>query len=345
MKFKNALKRIVAPVLMRSHDWIEWLNDRLHILIECVPEYSEKEWYLTLGSIYPAWQERCDVRFFKNFAVRDKYLPGADVLIGTWFSGELLARSPKLKLVQLITTGTEFLDELNAGKKIMITTAAGLSARGVAEHILLLMLALDRRLDLAVRQQDRRQWKQDRILPGIRGLGGRTAGVIGMGNIGRAVASVLSSMQMTVVYYDTRLDVKCNVAERCGSLEELLTRSDFVILCVPLNDATSRMINEKELKRMKKSAYLINIGRGQVMDEKALVNVLRQGVIAGAGIDVTAAEPLHFFSPLWNCPNLIITPHVAGNIFSFRKAIMTRFVSNIREFMSGRVLEGEWNGR
>jgi phosphoglycerate dehydrogenase-like enzyme len=345
MKFKNVIKKIAAPFLIGSHQCAPWSNDRLHVLIECIAGFTVTDWYQTMDQNCPEWKQFWDVKFFSNFAVRNKYIQDADILIGTWFSGELMKQSPRLKLVQLAMAGTEFLDDLGAGKEIKIATAAGLSARGAAEHVLMLILALDRRLDVAVRQQNRRQWKQGRILRNIRGLRGRTAGIVGMGNIGSAVASLLSGMQMTVVYHDTLVDEKCDGAERCASLEKLLTMSDFVILCVPLNATTRRLITTNELSMMKKSAYLINISRGEVVDERDLARGLKQRVIAGAATDVLTAEPPSIFHPLYGCPNMIITPHVAGNIYTYRDAIRKRFVRNIKAFMSGGILEGEWKVR
>lgn len=340
MKIKNILKKAAAPVLMKSHHYAKWQDNQLHVLIECFSGFTEEDWRHALDKNFPDWHKYCDVRFFENFAVRDKYIPDAEILIGTWFSNELMKQALKLKLVQLTITGTEFLDNLNTSIEIQVTTAAGLSARGVAEHALLLMLALDRRLDLAIRQQGKKKWNQDQILRNIRGLEQRVAGVIGMGNIGRAVASLLSSMQMTVVYYDTRDSVHNDVAQRCASLDELLAQSDFVLLCVPLSAATRRMITAKELNRMKKSAYLINVARGEVVDERDLARRLKQHDIAGAATDVLSEEPPSFFHPLYGCPNLIITPHVAGNIYTYREAIRRRFVMNLRAFIEKKPLDG-----
>jgi D-3-phosphoglycerate dehydrogenase len=147
-------------------------------------------------------------------------------------------------------------------------------------------------------------------------------------------------MQMTVVYYDTRDSVHNDVAQRCASLDELLAQSDFVLLCVPLSAATRRMITAKELNRMKKSAYLINVARGEVVDERDLARRLKQHDIAGAATDVLSEEPPSFFHTLYGCPNLIITPHVAGNIYTYREAIRRRFVMNMRAFIEKKPLDG-----
>lgn len=170
-------------------------------------------------------------------------------------------------------------------------------------------------------------------------------GIIGLGNNGQALASLALSNGLRVIGIDIHSNLTIKGVEICrGGLPELLSISDFVVLCVPLTRTTKKMIGYEELKKMKKNAYLINISRGEVVDESALAWALRKGIIKGAGLDVLSLEPPPIFHPLRGCPNLIITPHVAGNIYTYRDAIRERFVSNIKAFIGGVSLKGLYYG-
>ncbi len=336
---KKSIKRFVAPFLLYKMD-LRWRTDLLHTLVESFPGYSKDDWLNALNNIFPEWREYIEIHFFDNFAIRDKLITGADIYISTWFSGELLRRAPNIKLVQLISSGVEFLEDMRNVDRILITTAAGISSRGVAEHTLMLMLALDRRLDLAIERKKFGRWSQKDILENIRGIMDKIVGVVGLGNNGRAVASLSRRVGMEVVGIDILSNLSLEGVKICSTLSELLGISDFVVLCVPLTSATQKMIGLKELKQMKQTAYLINVSRGQVVDESALAWALKNRIISGAAVDVLSVEPPPIFHPLRGCPNLIITPHIAGNIYTYRNAIIGRFLSNIKAFIAGKQLDG-----
>jgi len=336
---KKSIKRIVSPLLLHKKN-IRWKTDLLHTLVKCLPGYFKKDWLKAFNNISPEWQKYVEVQFFDNFAVRDRLIPTADIYIDTCFSGKLLRQAPQIKLVQIISSGVEFLEDISNTDKVLITTAAGISARGVAEHTLMLMLALDRRLDLSIARQKFGRWCQKGILQNIRGIKDRVVGIVGLGNNGRAVASLAMSVGMKVIGIDIRSKLSFEGVKICSFLPELLGMSDFVVLCVPLTASTHKMIGLKELKQMKRDACLINVSRGQVIDESALAFALRKGIIAGAALDVLSSEPPPLFHPLRFCPNLIITPHIAGNIYTYRNAIMARFVSNIMAFINRKPLDG-----
>lgn len=340
---KRLLKSIVSPWLVLEKN-INWQTNLLRVLIKSFPGYEKKDWEDTFNKNFPLWQRFIELKFFGNFVERDLLIPGANVYIDTWLSNELLKQAPKIRLVQLLISGVEFLDEFDKSADFKITTAAGISSRGVAEHTLLLMLGLARRVDLALNKQNWHK-KQREILKNIHELKEQVVGIVGMGNNGRAIASLAKGIGMKVIGVDIRPDLIIEGVEICpGGLDELLSTADFVVLCVPLTKSTRRMIGYEELKKMKKEAYLINVARGEIIDEKALAWALRNGIIKGAALDVLSKEPPPIFNPLRGCPNLIITPHVAGNIHNYHEAIRERFVLNIKAFIYGCPLEGIYNG-
>lgn len=339
-RIKKFIKTVISPWFIRGRA-INWQTDLLHVLIKSFPGFHEKDWLDTFKDNFLNWQRFAEVKFFRNFAERDLLISGANIYISTWFSKDLLRQSAKIKLVQLITSGVEFLGDFKNFDNVQIATAAGLSSQGVAEHVVMLMLGLDRRLDLAINRQKFWRWKQNGILNNIKGLKGHTVGIIGLGNNGYAVASLVSNFGVKIIGIDMRSTLHIKGVEICrGGLPELLSISDFIVLCVPLTEETRKMISYEEFKQMKADAYLINVSRGEVIDECALAWALKNGIIAGAALDVLNSEPPPFFHPLRGCPNLIITPHVAGNIYTFREAIRRRFVSNVKALINGQALEG-----
>lgn len=227
---------------------------------------------------------------------------------------------------------------------IVLTNGRGTNAVTVAEHALGLMLALARRLADAARYQAQRLWATDLIFsaqPPLDELFGKTLLIVGFGSIGRETAKRARAFGMRV------LATKRNPGqgERNGcevyspeALPRLLGEADFVLLSLPLTPDTGRVIGAKELELMKPSAFLINVARGRVVDEDALIEALERGRIAGAGLDVFRQEPLPESSPLWTMRNVIITPHYAGTSRQFWCRARDLLVENIRRFVAGQPL-------
>ena len=246
-----------------------------------------------------------------SFAVRDpetleQHIGEADVLVisGLW-KNSLLDRTRKLRFIQSIGAGTDQFprDELTK-RGIRLASARGVNARAVAEHAMALILALSRRLPEARDNQTRRVWR------GMIGdlteredeLGGKSLLVVGLGDIGGRLARLAKAFDMRVVGLRRNPAAGRGVADtvhRMDALRSLLPETDFVALTCPLTTETEHLIDTEAFGRMKPSAYLVNIARGRVVDEPALVKALAAKRIAGAAIDVTADEPLAPSSPLW----------------------------------------------
>jgi phosphoglycerate dehydrogenase-like enzyme len=225
--------------------------------------------------------------------------------------------APNLKLVQLLSAGYDRCDIESARRAgVPICNNGGANSTAVAEHALLLMLAVSRRLVWQHANVAGGRWRGNNVDDiKLYEVKGRSLGIVGLGAIGKKVAKMAQAFGMRVQYYDVkrlteehadRLDVKFSL------LEELLKTSDIVSLHVPLLADTHHMIGDKELKLMKKSAYLINTCRGPVVDETALIEALSNGTIAGAGLDVFDQEPPPADNGLFNLPNVTLTAHFAG---------------------------------
>jgi phosphoglycerate dehydrogenase-like enzyme len=282
-----------------------------------------------------------------SFAVRDfetleKRIGEADVLVisGLW-QHRLLDRVTKLRLIQSIGAGTDQFprDEL-VKRGIRLASARGVNARAVAEHAIALILALSRRLPEARDNQTRRVWR------GMIGdlaeredeLGGKSLLVVGLGDIGGRLARLAKAFDMRVVGLRRNPAAGRGTADmvhRMDALRSLLPEADFVALTCPLTTETEHLLDTEAFGRMKPSAYLVNIARGRVVDEPALVKALAANRIAGAAIDVTAEEPLAPSSPLWGMAQVLITPHTAGET--------RRYEDNVIEILRDN-LERLWRG-
>jgi phosphoglycerate dehydrogenase-like enzyme len=283
-----------------------------------------------------------------SFAVHDpeslaQRVGEADVLVisGLW-QNSLLDRAQKLRFIQSIGAGTDQFprDEL-AMRGIRLASARGVNARAVAEHAMALILALTRRLPEARDNQARRIWR------GMIGdlaeredeLGGKTLLIVGLGDIGGRLARLAKAFDMRVIGLRRNPAAGRGMADAVHRMEELgslLPEADFVALSCPLTKETQDLIDAAALGRMKPSAHLVNVARGRVVDEVALVEALAAGRIAGAGIDVTTEEPLAANSPLWGMAQVLITPHTAGETRRYEDNVIEILRDNL-----GRLWRGE----
>jgi phosphoglycerate dehydrogenase-like enzyme len=252
--------------------------------------------------------------------------------------------APGLKWVQWWGAGVDGL----LGQPIMqsdvpLSTVSGIHAKPMAEYVLSQMVGLSRDLPRMMRDQMQHRWGKEHFLaPRRPELGGKKIGIVGYGNIGHEVARLALCLGMQVVATrrsatEHQWDGKVEVLP-AKELPELLATSDFVVLCVPLTSETEGLIGERELQAMKTTAYMINIARGKVVDEPALIKALRKGWIAGAALDAFAQEPLPPGSDLWDLPNVIITPHVSADTDMYDERATDLFCENLRRYMAGEKL-------
>ena len=272
-------------------------------------------------------------------------IPDTDVLIGWSIKPEQLAVARKLKWIHSPAAAVHQLmfPEL-ISSDVIVTNAGAVHGPVVAEHAITLLLALAKRLPQAARYQQRKQWAQETLWqeePRPREVSEATVLVIGMGSIGREFTVRAKALGMRV------LAVRENPQKGLGGadavygvadLDAVLPKADYLLLCTPVTPATLHLIDKARLARMKPDAYLINVGRGPLVDESALVDALTQHKIAGAGLDVFTEEPLPKDSPFWSLDNVLVTPHTAAVTDRLWERHYQLIGENLRRFLAGKPL-------
>jgi phosphoglycerate dehydrogenase-like enzyme len=299
------------------------------------PSTSEKE-LQAIGGVSP----ECEVINVATEAEAVRTISTADAFYGH-ITPEMLAAATRLKWVQAPGIGLEryMFPEL-AKSDIILTNMRGMYADLVADHAFAIVLSLARELHFYMRNQLEHRW--ERSTPVV-DLPNSILGIIGLGEIGMEVVKRAAAFGMQVVAVDPRRSEKPEMVTELwkpDKLYNLLTNSDFVVICAPHTPETEKMIRAEQLRLMKKTAYLVNVGRGAIVDLADLTETLRAGVIAGAGLDVFEMEPLPADHPLWTLSNVIITPHAAAGCPNnkARERRLQTFLDNIRRFIIGEPL-------
>lgn len=270
-----------------------------------------------------------------------KLIEDADILFIGFFSKELFLAAKKLKWIQAWGAGVDrlLLPEV-VKSRVIVTNAGGVHPTPISEHVVGLMLCLCRKLHLFIRNQAERKWERFESwssVEQVEELSGKTAGIVGLGRIGTEIAQKAKCLGMRVIA--TKRDPSQNASKNVdrlvhpADLNQLCAESDFVVLSLPLTKETEGMMGEAQFKSMKRTAYLINVSRGKIVQEDKLVEALKQGRIAGAGLDTFENEPLTANSELWGFRNVIITPHVAGLTPYYMERLTTIFCENLDRFL------------
>jgi phosphoglycerate dehydrogenase-like enzyme len=280
-------------------------------------------------------------------------LADADVFCSYWVPDNWRALAPRLRWFQCAGAGVDGLETtgiLDVNSSVIVTTASGIHGDTIGEYVIGSMLMFNRTWPEMVRLQDRHIWPRSAhwYKLGGRELGNQTIGIVGLGSIGRRVAHLARAFGMHVLA--TRRSASTHeqqpdVDKLYGpsQLHEMLHQSDYVVLAVPLTPETEHLIGEPELRSMRPHTYLVNVARGRVIDEHALIRALREGWIAGAGLDVTEEEPLPPDSPLYDMPNVILTPHISGVSVHYDERLTAMFADNLRRFRAGEPLNHRYD--
>jgi phosphoglycerate dehydrogenase-like enzyme len=264
------------------------------------------------------------------------FIRSADVLISfaPMLSDDVLRQGENLKWIQALGTGVDNLIDLPSLRRdVVVTNIRGIHGAPVSEAAIVAMLALGRDLARAVRNQNAGVWER---WPATL-LDGKTLGILGMGAIAEALAPKCRALGMTVVGISS---VKRQVAafDRVYGRDELIAAVsdlDFLVVLTPYSAATHNIVNGTVLAAMKPTGYLINLARGGVVDEKALIGALERGKIAGAALDVFSQEPLPSNHPFWSMKNVIVTPHLGGFYDGYADRALPVVEENIRRFLAG----------
>ena len=306
--------------------------------------------------IAPPWFAEKLSRDFPQFEVGQLNSPelvanqiaDAEIMFGDSLPADQFDRARKLRWIHSPAAAVhQFMFPALVNSDVVLTNAREVHGPGVAEHVIALLFAIAKRIPESVRFQEKHFWGQEQLWSGGKcplDLEGATLGLVGFGSIGSNVAKSAHAMGMKVLVVREH-----PAAERAefvdeelpsSRLEDMLSRSDYVVLSPPLTPSTRGMIGAKQLSQMKDSAYMINVGRGPLIVESALIEALRAGTISGAALDVFDQEPLPPDSPLWDLDNLLITPHTAGMAHNLWERHYAVFSENMRRYLARQPLLG-----
>jgi len=300
-------------------------RERVHAIARAVPEAE---------ICSPATRDEADV-----------VLAEADAVLGFAVRPENLALAAKLRWIHSTAASvTGMLFPELVASDVVLTNARGLHADAMAEHALGVMLAFVRQLHLARDAQHRAEWAQERLWsqsPDFGSLAGSTLGLVGLGAVGKAIAARARALGMRVVAvrrHPASDPAPAHEQWPVSRLDELLPIVDWLVIAAPHTSETQGMIGRAQLARMRPSARLVNLGRGALVDERALIEALRERRLAGAALDVFEEEPLPSTSPLWSMSECVVTPHVSGLGPRYWERAMEQFTANLRRFVAGEPL-------
>lgn len=264
-----------------------------------------------------------------------------DAIFGPWVSPELIRQAKRLRWIQTGAVGIERLRFPELGNSdIVLTNGRGTTGVNISEHVMALILAFSRTLHMTIKRQMEKVWESRANLPVLE-IAGETLGILGLGSIGLQVAKRANAFDMRTLAVDPTQTEKPDYVEslwKVDRLHEMLRQSDFVTICCPLTLETEGIMGAAEFCAMKPTAFLINIARGKIVDQAALVEALGAKEIAGAGLDATEPEPLPQDSPLWEMDNVIITPHHAGQSPKAPARVFDLFCENLKRFVADEPL-------
>jgi phosphoglycerate dehydrogenase-like enzyme len=304
---------------------------RLLILLT-LPEKIRMQYYKGLREAFP----EISIDLVDHHSKVDPYIGSADILLtfGAHMADHVLEKGKKLRWIQALGTGVDgIVDRTPFRKGVLVTNMHGLHGDSVPEAAIMLMLALARDLPRALRQRNARKWERypSQLLKG------KTVGVFGVGAIARSLVPKCKSFGMRVVGITSSVrsvEGFDRMVHR-DDLESAVRDLDFLVLLTPYTPETHGIVGERVLAAMRPSAFLLNLARGGIVGEEALLNALREKRLAGAALDVFATEPLPEDHPFWSMDNVIVTPHLGGFHDQYAEEALPTVVENFRKFLAG----------
>lgn len=304
------------------------------LILLTLPEKVRNQYHDRLRSRFPS----IAIDMVDHHTKVDPFIGSADILLtfGAHMADHVLEKGEKLKWIQALGTGVDgIVDRPPLRDGVLVTNMHGLHGDSVPEAAIMMMLALARDLPRALRNQGERRWERypSRLLKG------KTAGIFGIGAIARSLAPKCKAFGMTVIGISStprELPGLDRVVHR-DALEEAVRELDYLVLLTPYTPETRGIVSAKVLAAMKPSSFLINLARGGIVDEDALMRGLREKRLAGAALDVFAAEPLPPGHPLWSMENVIVTPHLGGFHDQYAEEALPTVEENLRKFLAGDI--------
>jgi phosphoglycerate dehydrogenase-like enzyme len=275
----------------------------------------------------------------------DESLDDVEVLLRGWSLGgdaldRLVGRAPKLRWIHSVSVGVEsVLTPIVCLRGLTVTNGRGVFDRPIAEYVMTMMLAISRRLPQLIELQTEQTWQPLEATE----MSQTTIGLVGLGGIGREVARLAAPFESRIVAIRRRPEAGgppgVEVLGDLTALPRLLAISDFVVLALPLTAETEELINDAALEHAKPGSWLINVARGGLIDERALMRALRDGPLGGAALDTFREEPLSQTSPLYQLPNCIVTPNTSWSSAAVLGRTIDAFCDNLRRFRAGEALQ------
>lgn len=274
--------------------------------------------------------------------VTEEMLSKAEIIFG-WPKADELSKAKKLSWLHLPSAGADNYTDINSylNKNIVVTTSSGVYGTVIAEHVFAMILSYNRNLQEYAYLKADKTWQ---MISKTRDLSGSTVGIIGFGDIGKQVAIRAKAFGTRVLVVKRRLTERPEYVDELYTSEEIdlvIKESDYIVLTLPATDKTKGIISKDRLNMMKSDAYLVNIGRGELIDQEALIEAIREKRIGGAGVDVTVPEPLPADNPLWSLPNVIITSHSSGLSPENNNRRVKIFADNLKRYINNEKLANQ----
>jgi phosphoglycerate dehydrogenase-like enzyme len=310
------------------------------VLVDTEAPFKGAHWERLAAAIEP---DRLIAVSSKDPAAVAAALDEAEIAILAGDLDERHLRAPKLRWVHCDHAGLTKSARPEVFKRdLIVTGSAGRSGPALAEHVLMFSLVLCSRYPDFFEAQKRHEWRRTPEMNDLRALYGRTMGILGMGHTGRELATRAKAFNMRVLGYRRR-DLPCPPgvdqmysSDKGETIDPILEEADILALVLNLSDATHHLIDERAIRRMKKRAIIVNLSRGGVIDQAALISALREGRLAGAGLDVTDPEPPAPDDPIWDTPNLLITPHFTPAVPDKVDRSLDVITENLRRYRAGQ---------
>ena len=302
------------------------------LILLAMPAETTTQYYAHLRAKFPD----LTIHLVDHHSKVGPYIQTADILMtfAPMLTDEVLRRANNLKWIQALGTGVDNLVDLPSLRgDVIVTNVRGIHGAAVSEAAIMAMLALSRNFPRVIRNQDRQLWER---WPASL-LEGKRVGILGIGVIAEALAPRCKALGMSVAGISSRQRAIADF-DRMFAQDELVSavrEIDYLVVLTPYSPATRHMVDAAVLSAMKPTSYLINLARGGVIDERALIAALRQGQIAGAALDVFNQEPLPKDHPLWEMEKVIVMPHLAGFFEGYSDRALAVVEENIRRFMAG----------
>jgi phosphoglycerate dehydrogenase-like enzyme len=276
-----------------------------------------------------------DLSAIPSQEVTKEHVESAEIIFG-WPKIEWLKDARHLKWLHLPSAGADHYNrkEVYGEKEVVLTTSGGTFGKPMAEHAIALIFAFNRAIHAYVRNGERAHW--EKVLP-VRDFFGSTVGIIGLGDIGRETAKRCKALGAYVIAVKRTLSEKPDYVDELyteSNPDPLLERADVVVIALPDTPKTRGFLSKERIAKLKKTAFVVNLGRGSAIDQDALIEALREERIAGAGLDVTVPEPLPKDNPLWSMPNVIITCHSSGLSPTSINRNFEIFMTNLEKYLA-----------